>query len=61
MPDSLPHDMLLPDATTQEDGAPLFQVEGYEGPLDLLLEQARRQQVDLGRLSLSALVEQFVG
>ncbi len=60
MPDSLPHDMPPPDATTREDGAPLFQVEGYEGPLDLLLEQARRQQVDLGRLSLSALVEQFV-
>ena len=60
VPDSLPPDTPPPDATTQEDGAPLFQVEGYEGPLDVLLEQARRQQVDLSRLSLSALVEQFV-
>lgn len=60
MPDSLPHETPLPDATPREDGAPRFQVEGYEGPLDMLLEQARTHQVDLGRLSLSTLVEQFV-
>lgn len=40
--------------------APSVQVEGYEGPIDLLLELAQRQRVDLGRLSLIALIDQFV-
>ena len=35
-------------------------VDGFEGPLDLLLELARRQRVDLHRISILALAEQFL-
>jgi segregation and condensation protein A len=35
-------------------------VAGYEGPLDLLLELARRQKVDLARISVLALAEQYL-
>lgn len=35
-------------------------VEGFEGPLDLLLELARRQKVDLARISILALAEQYL-
>lgn len=40
-------------------GAPELRLGGYEGPLDLLLELARAQRVDLARLSIIALAEQF--
>jgi len=35
-------------------------VDGYEGPLDLLLEMARRQKVDLASVSVLALAEQYL-
>jgi segregation and condensation protein A len=35
-------------------------VEGFEGPLDLLLELARRQKVDLSRISILELAEQYL-
>jgi len=35
-------------------------VEGFEGPLDLLLELARRQKVDLARISILALADQYL-
>jgi segregation and condensation protein A len=35
-------------------------VEGYEGPLDLLLDLARRQKVDLANISVLALAEQYL-
>jgi segregation and condensation protein A len=35
-------------------------VGGFEGPLDLLLELARRQKVDLARISVLALAEQYL-
>ena len=34
-------------------------VDGFEGPLDLLLELARRQKVDLNRISVLALAERM--
>lgn len=40
--------------------APVVQLEGYEGPIDFLLELARAQKVDLGRLSIVVLVDQYV-
>lgn len=36
-------------------------VEGFEGPLDLLLHLARNQKVDLARISVLALAEQYLG
>ncbi len=44
------------------EGEPSFTVDldGFEGPLDLLLELARRQKVDLARISVLALAEQYL-
>ena len=44
------------------DGEPalLVDVDGFEGPLDLLLELARRQKVDLHKISILALAEQYI-
>jgi len=38
----------------------VLQLEGFEGPLDLLLELARAQKVDLAKISILALVQQFL-
>lgn len=38
----------------------LIDIDGFEGPLDLLLELARRQKVDLHRISLLELTEQYL-
>ncbi len=38
----------------------VIDVDGYEGPLDLLLELARRQKVDLSRISILALADQYL-
>ena len=35
-------------------------VDGYEGPLDLLLDLARRQKVDLANISVLSLAEQYL-
>lgn len=43
-----------PDAALQLD------IDGWEGPLDLLLTLARSQKVDLRRISIVALVEQYL-
>jgi segregation and condensation protein A len=45
---------------TQEEGSFVVDVEGFEGPLDLLLDLARRQKVDLSKISVLALVEQYL-
>ena len=37
-----------------------LRLDGFEGPLDLLLELARRQRVDLARISITALVDQYL-
>lgn len=53
--------------TDPADGAPaelpdslLLRLEGFEGPLDLLLDLARAQKVDLAKISILALVEQYL-
>lgn len=38
----------------------LIDTEGFSGPLDLLLELARRQKVDLSKISILQLVEQYL-
>jgi segregation and condensation protein A len=40
---------------------PILQVEGFEGPLDFLVDMVRRDRVDLRQLSILALIDQFVG
>jgi segregation and condensation protein A len=44
----------------EDSAAPALHLEGFEGPLDFLLEMVRRQKVDVGRLSMAALCDQFV-
>jgi segregation and condensation protein A len=48
-----------PDATATAS-APILSVEGFEGPLDWLLEMVRAQKIDLGKLPILALVTGFV-
>ncbi len=52
----------LPDAENAPvaSEALLVDVAGFEGPLDLLLALARTQKVDLARISVLALVEQYL-
>jgi segregation and condensation protein A len=45
---------------TGEESAFVVDVGGFEGPLDLLLDLARRQKVDLSKISVLALVEQYL-
>ncbi|MEO1689543.1 MAG: segregation/condensation protein A, partial [Pseudomonadota bacterium] len=43
-----------------EAAALVVDVDGYEGPLDLLLTLARTQKVDLRRVSILQLAEQYL-
>ena len=45
---------------SRADDVMYVDVEGYEGPLDLLLDLARRQKVDLANVSVLALAEQYL-
>ncbi|MBD3846433.1 segregation/condensation protein A [Bosea sp. SSUT16] len=47
-------------ARREDEPALVVDVDGYEGPLDLLLDLARRQKVDLHRISILALAEQYL-
>jgi len=40
--------------------AMMVDVEGFEGPLDLLLALARTQKVDLAKISILALADQYL-
>jgi segregation and condensation protein A len=53
------------DATLEADRgttepAMIVDVEGFEGPLDLLLALARTQKVDLAKISILALADQYL-
>lgn len=45
---------------TSDDPALIVDVEGFEGPLDLLLRLAREQKVDLAKISILALANQYL-
>lgn len=38
----------------------VLELDGYEGPIDLLLTLAREQKVDLGKISVLALADQYL-
>lgn len=48
-------------ASDADDKALYLELDGWEGPLDLLLDLARRQKVDLRRISILELVDQYLG
>lgn len=63
MPAPTPMDSLWQDTAAERaasDPALLIDVAGFEGPLDLLLFLARNQKVDLARISVLALAEQYL-
>ena len=49
-----------PAELAESDPALVVDVEGYEGPLDLLLALARQQKVDLAKISILALADQYL-
>ena len=59
MADDLPFEEEAPRAETGE-GPLLLDLDGYEGPIDALLQLAREQKVDLTKISILALAEQYI-
>jgi segregation and condensation protein A len=63
-PKATPLEKLWSETDAQERGvsepALVVDVGGFEGPLDLLLHLARNQKVDLARISVLALAEQYI-
>jgi segregation and condensation protein A len=49
-----------PAEIPRADEAMIVHLEGFEGPLDLLLALARTQKVDLAKISVLALAEQYL-
>tara|TARA_B100001146_G_scaffold178712_1_gene160341 strand:- start:98 stop:934 length:837 start_codon:yes stop_codon:yes gene_type:complete len=60
VPDSPPEDDFDSVAQRRADEALIIDVDGYEGPLDLLLTLARTQKVDLMKISVLHLAEQYL-
>jgi segregation and condensation protein A len=56
----LPFDDFTPGERADSEPLLVVDVDGFEGPLDLLLELARRQKVDLSRISILALADQYL-
>ncbi len=58
------NDLVAPweeDAPARDaSSAPVLSIEGFEGPLDWLLEMAGMQRIELAKLSILALVEAFM-
>lgn len=48
------------DPVRAPDDSLVIDIDGFEGPLDLLLKLARDQKVDLTRISILALAEQYL-
>lgn len=59
---AIPMDKLWQDAESRGVSEPalVIDVGGFEGPLDLLLHLARNQKVDMARISVLALAEQYL-
>jgi len=49
-----------PADRASDEPALIVDVEGFEGPLDLLLTLARHQKVDLAKISILALADQYL-
>ena len=50
----------LPLNEARTDDVLTLDLDGWEGPLDLLLNLARAQKVDLARISILQLTEQYI-
>ena len=59
--DTEPFDTPVRSAPEEADiDALVVNIEGYEGPLDVLLDLARTQKVDIRKISMVALVDQYL-
>jgi segregation and condensation protein A len=56
----IPFEADLASERAAGEPALVVDVEGFEGPLDLLLALARQQKVDLARISILALADQYL-
>jgi segregation and condensation protein A len=56
----LPFEADAAAAGTADEPRLVVDVEGFEGPLDVLLELARHQKVDLAKISILALADQYL-
>jgi len=59
-PDELSFEADLAAERATDEPALVVDVEGFEGPLDLLLALARQQKVDLAKISILALADQYL-
>jgi len=57
--ENVPFEGEIPERGSDEP-ALVVDVEGFEGPLDLLLTLARQQKVDLAKISILALADQYL-
>lgn len=55
-----PHTEMAARQDNAGDDKLYLELDGWEGPLDLLLDLARRQKVDLRQISILALVDQYL-
>ncbi|MBV7259269.1 segregation and condensation protein A [Erythrobacter crassostreae] len=55
-----PQDEAAKQGAKAGDKALYLELDGWEGPLDLLLDLARRQKVDLRQISVLSLVDQYI-
>ena len=58
--DDVPFETELAADRASDEPALVVDVEGFEGPLDLLLTLARQQKVDLAKISILALADQYL-
>src|SRR5690606_12185261 len=55
-----PFEATQPTATPVDDSQFVLDLDGYEGPIDVLLTLARDQKVDLTKLSILDLADQYL-
>ena len=60
IPDELKFEAEFAAERATDEPALVVDVEGFEGPLDLLLMLARQQKVDLAKISILALADQYL-
>jgi segregation and condensation protein A len=48
------------EAPPRRPSSPVLHLDGFDGPMDMLLDLAERQRIDFGRMSILELAEQFV-
>jgi segregation and condensation protein A len=60
MPPDLPFELEPNPVAAADEPTLVVDVEGFEGPLDVLLMLARQQRVDLAKISILALADQYL-